>query len=110
MDSPSIRFSLLMFCLKFLISNLMHLISSSFGIWQVFCSSTYETMPISAFQHIEQITTRERGGRMQSKKQVDLLQGAIVLCVIVIGMLGITSSKGEASMGTLGGLHEVKYF
>ena len=45
----------------------------------------------------------------RSIKKVELF-GEAVLCVIVLGMLGITSSKGEASMGTLGGLHEVKYF
>ena len=60
--------------------------------WWVFSSAAYETIPISAFQHIQQITTRERGGRMQSRKQVDLLQGAIVLCVIAISVLGISSS------------------
>ena len=46
---------------------------------------------------------------MQSIKKVDLF-GAAVLCVIAIGMLGISISKWAMAIGTLNGYPEVKYF
>nr|ABR18028.1 unknown [Picea sitchensis] len=46
---------------------------------------------------------------MQSRRQIDSF-GVFVLCVIAIGVLGISSSRGAAAMGTLGGLRDVKDF
>ena len=46
---------------------------------------------------------------MQNRRQTDLF-GVFVLCVIAIGIVGISSSSGAVTMATLGGLHEVKDF
>jgi len=53
--------------------------------------------------------SKGENGRMQSRRQADSF-GVFVLCVIAIGMLGISSSTGATVMGTLGGLHDVKDF
>ena len=42
------------------------------------------------------------GGMMQNRRQTDLF-GVFVLCVIAIGIVGISSSSGAVAMATLGG-------
>ena len=53
--------------------------------------------------------SKGENGRMQSRRQIDSF-GVFVLCVIAIGVLGISSSREAMVMGTLGGLCNVKDF